>query len=198
MILGVTGGIAAGKSRVAAALGALGAEVVSADDLAREVVRPGSDVLDRLVERFGRAILAQDGSLDRPALASIVFADPEARRALNAVIHPAIAALSQQRLREAAARSSVVVYEAPLLFEAGAEKRVDAVLTVTASDAVRLQRLMARDALSEEEARARLGAQMPQEQKAARADYVIDNSADWKATQKEVAALWERISAAAT
>ncbi len=197
MILGLTGGIASGKSRVAAALGALGAEVVSADALAREVVLPGSPVLKRLVERFGEGILRRDGSLDRSALASLVFGDPDLRQALNRIIHPAIAALAEERLREAARRSSVVVYEAPLLFEVGAENRVDAVLTVIAGEEVRMQRLMARDALSEQQARARLDAQMPQEEKAARSDFVIDNSGSWDATEARVHELWKTLRAAA-
>jgi dephospho-CoA kinase len=193
MILGLTGGIAAGKSRVAAALGTLGAEVVSADELAREVVLPGSHVLRQLTEYFGSRILLPDGSLNRPALGALVFADPVLRQSLNRIIHPAIATLAEARLREAAGRSRIVVYEAPLLFEVGAEKRVDAVLVVTASEEVRLQRLMARDALDEQEARARLASQMPQEEKAARSDYLIDNSGDWGATEAQVMEIWQEL-----
>ena len=125
MILGVTGGIAAGKSSVTALFRELGAEVISADDLAREVVGPGSPVLERIVKHFGPQVLRPDGGLDRQALAARIFGDSDARGDLNRIIHPAIAQLAQARLGEAAARSSVVVYEAPLLFEAGAEGRVD-------------------------------------------------------------------------
>ena len=190
MILGVTGGIAAGKSSVTAFFRKLGAEVVSADDLAREVVGPGSPVLERIVEHFGPQVLRPDGGLDRQALGARIFGDSDARGDLNRIIHPAIAQLAQARLGEAAARSSVVVYEAPLLFEAGAEGRVDAVLVVTVSQSVQLRRLMERDGLSESEARVRIEAQMSQDEKVARADFVIDNSGEKQATEEAVRRLY--------
>lgn len=193
MILGVTGGIAAGKSSVTALFRELGAEVISADDLAREVVGPGSPVLERIVKHFGPQVLRPDGGLDRQALAARIFGDSDARGDLNRIIHPAIAQLAQARLGEAAARSSVVVYEAPLLFEAGAEGRVDAVLVVTVSQSVQLRRLMERDGLSENEARARIEAQMSQDEKVARADFVIDNSGEKQATEEAVRRLYAEL-----
>ncbi len=195
MVLGVTGGIAAGKSAVTEVFRRLGAAVVSADEIAREVVRPGSPVLDELVQIFGPGILCGDGTLDRTAMASRVFADPEARRNLNRIIHPAIAALAGERLRALAAKVPLVLYEAPLLYEVGAEERVDAVLVVRVDQKLQLQRLMARDGLTETEARSRVAAQMPQEEKVARADFVIDNSGPPEKTTAQVRNLFKRLSA---
>lgn len=193
MILGVTGGIAAGKSLVTEIFRQLGAAVVSADDLAREVVRPPSPVLLQLVSAFGPQILAADGTLDRQTLAAQIFAEPVARLELNRIMHPAIGKLAERRLREAALAHQLVVYEAPLLFEAGAEKRVDAVVVVQVEAAVQVRRLMARDGLSEAEARRRIASQMPQEEKIARADFVIDNSASPETTAMQVRALFAHL-----
>lgn len=194
MILGVTGGIATGKSRIAEMFRVLGAVVVSADGLAREVVLPGSPVLKRLGERFGASIIGVDGALDRKALGAIVFADPAARHDLDRIIHPAIAELSQARLRKLSGQVPLVVYEAPLLFEAGAEGRVDAVLVVTASEEVQLRRLMTRDKFAEDEARARIAAQMPQAEKVSRADYVIDNSGGLEEAERAVHSLYQQLT----
>lgn len=196
LILGLTGGIASGKSLVAEILRSLGALVLSADELAREAVRPGSETLRRLVGQFGREILQADGSLDRKALAERVFADARAREALNRITHPAIAALAEERLRELSRQGGrLVVYEAPLLFEAGAEKRVDAVLVVRIDEPLQLERLMRRDGLSEAQARARIAAQMSQQEKVARADYVIDNSGSPEATAEQVRRLFRQFAA---
>lgn len=194
MILGITGGIASGKTLVTRIFRHLGATVVSADELAREVVAPGSETLTRLVERFGPGILLPNGELDRAALATRVFADPRARADLNAITHPAIGALAVSRLRElAAAGAPLVVYEAPLLYEAGAEGRVDAVLVVTVPESLQLQRLMARDQLGEAAARERIAAQWPQAEKAARADYVIANDSTPAVLEARVRALFARL-----
>ena len=195
MILGVTGGIASGKTLVTNILRRLGAAVVSADELAREVVAPGSATLARLEEHFGSGILLPSGELDRTALGALIFSDPQARAALNAIIHPAIAALSLARLAQlTAADWPLVVYEAPLLFEAGAEGRVDAVLVVTVPEAQQLQRLMARDRLSAAAARERIAAQLPQAEKAARADFVIANDNTVAALEAQVRALFVRLA----
>lgn len=195
MILGVTGGIASGKSSVVAVFAELGARVVSADQLAREVVAPGSAVLQQLTARFGTEILLDDGHLDRKRLGDLVFADAAARQDLNGIMHPAIATLSRQRLREAVASGApLVVYEAPLLYEVGAEDRVDAVLVVTIDEGQQLQRLIKRDGLALEQARARVAAQMPQSEKTARADYLLDNSGPWEATRVEAEALFRRLA----
>lgn len=196
LILGLTGGIAAGKSLVADVFRSLGALVVSADELAREVVRPGSETLQQLVAYFGREILRADGSLDRKALAGRVFVDERSREALNRITHPAIARLAERRLRKLAYQGApLVVYEAPLLFETGAEKRVDAVLVVCIDERLQCARLMQRDGLSEAEARARIAAQMSQAQKVARADYVLDNSGFAEDTAEQVRRLFQKLVA---
>ncbi len=190
MILGVTGNIASGKSSVCRELARRGAIVVDADQLAREVVEPGSPVLERLVNSFGKDILKSDGSLDRKYLGDLVFSNPSARERLNAIIHPAIAALSRQRLQKLRDTVPLVIYEAPLLYEVGAEARVDKVLLVTIAPEVQLARLMERDGLDEKSARQRIAAQMPQEQKMARADYLVDNSASREETIAQIERLW--------
>ncbi|RMF47314.1 MAG: dephospho-CoA kinase [Deltaproteobacteria bacterium] len=195
MVLGITGNIASGKSRVAARFGELGAAVVSADQLAREAVAPGTAALAAIVRRFGQAILRDDGSLDRQKLGGLVFADSEARRQLESITHPAIARLAEERLMRLRGTRKLIVYEAPLLFEAGAEGRVDRVLVVTAEEEVRLARLMDRDGLDRRAALQRIRAQLPQEQKAVRADYVIDNSGDWQECCRQVDALWRELTA---
>lgn len=196
MVLGVTGNIASGKSAVSDILRSLGATVVSADQLSREVVRPGSPTLSRIVKRFGAAVLKPDGTLNREALAERVFADPDERRALEAIVHPAIAALAERRLAELKVQGEeLIVYEAPLLFEAGARERVDAVLVVRIDEDRQMQRLMARDGLSESRARARIDAQMAQEEKVSRADFVIDNSGTPADLDRQVRALYRRLTA---
>jgi len=195
MILGITGGIASGKSTVSRLFESLGIPVVSADDLAREIVRPGTETLDHIIEHFGEEILTPFGELDRKKLAEKIFADNTARQALNRLTHPAIAALAGKKLRALAKGSeALVIYEAPLLFEAGAEKRVDAVLVVKVDKKVQLERLMERDNLSEKEALSRIQAQMSQEEKIARADYVIDNSGPVEETKGQVVALLRKLS----
>ena len=194
MILGITGGIASGKSSVTEMFRNLGAAVVSADQLAREAVLPGSQALAQLVEYFGPEILQDDGTLDRQGLAKRIFRDPSARAALNRITHPAIARLAEEQLvRLRRSGEKLIIYEAPLLFEAGAEGRVDAVLVVRIELGLQLARLMARDGLAEEEARRRIAAQMPQEEKVARADFVVDNSGTPEQTSAQVRELFQRL-----
>ncbi len=195
MILGITGGIASGKTLVTRIFRQLGAAVVSADELAREVVAPGSPTLARLVARFGAGILLPGGGLDRTALAELVFSDPAARGELNAITHPAIAALAVARLADLRTQNwPLIVYEAPLLYEAGAEGRVDAVLVVTVPADRQLQRLMVRDGLTQSAALERIAAQMPQAEKAARADYLIANDGTPDDLEAAVRALFQRLS----
>ena len=194
MVLGITGGIASGKSSVCRIFQDRGLPVVSADLLAREAVRPGTPTLRRLVERFGAEILDAAGNLDRPALARQIFADSGARSDLNAIIHPAIASLAEARLGGLRSQGEpLIIYEAPLLFEAGAEGRVDRILVVRVDPEVQLQRLMARDQLPEAEARARIASQLSQDQKVARADFVIDNSGSPEATLRQVDSLLKQL-----
>lgn len=194
MILGLTGGIASGKSTVAGYFVECGAALVSADQLAREVVNPGSPVLAKLTEVFGEVILTEQGSLNREVLASKVFAAPESRRQLEKIIHPAIAHLAECRLADLRkAPHDLIVYEAPLLFEAGAESRVDRTLVVLVDPQQQLERLCRRDRLSEGEARQRIAAQWPQADKVSRADFVIDNSGPPQQTRDMVAALYDHL-----
>jgi dephospho-CoA kinase len=194
LVLGLTGTIASGKSSVAAMFADLGATVVSADQLAREVVAPGSATLQALVDAFGPSIIDAAGALVREALAQRVFDDAEARARLNAITHPAIARLAETRLRELRAlKVPLVIYEAPLLFEAGAAQRVDLVLTVTLDPALLRQRLAGRDRLTPAEIQARIDAQWPQAEKVARADFVIDNSGSLAETRRQVAALYQHL-----
>ncbi len=196
LILGVTGNIASGKSMVAELLQKKGALLLSADQLAREVVAPGTRLLDELISQFGSEILQADGSLDREHLGRLVFADEAARRRLNALLHPAIARLAEQRLAVLSASGApLVVYEAPLLFEAGAEKRVDKVLVIRIDPELQLRRLIVRDQCDAAEARRRIDAQMPQQEKAARADYLIENSGGLEELERAVDNLWVELIA---
>lgn len=191
MVLGVTGGIATGKSSVAEQFRRRGAPVVSADELARQAVLPGTAGLQAIIERFGRSVLTENGELDREQLARLIFADDSARRDLNRITHPAIARLAEKRLAELVeSGAGLIIYEAPLLFEAGAESRVDKVLVVTATFEAQRKRLMQRDQIGAAEAEARIAAQMPLAEKVERADYIIDNSGTPEQTAARVDALW--------
>lgn len=175
-VIGLTGGIASGKSSVARLLEQLGIPVIDADQLARDVVLPGTAPLRQIVACFGEQVLAGDGTLDRTVLAEVVFADPEARRKLEAIVHPAIKALAEARLTELRDRGeAVVIYMAPLLIEAGAIDRVDEVWVVYVDRETQVQRLIARDGVSRQQAAQRLDAQMPMTEKAAYGRVVIDN-----------------------
>jgi dephospho-CoA kinase len=199
LVLGLTGGIGSGKSVVARMFGDLGAEVVSADELAREVVRPGSHILARIAERFGVEMLCSDGSLDRVRLAKRIFSDRQARQELDRITHPAIADLARQRFQALAQQKArIVVYDAPLLFESGGDAQVDAVVVVAVDEALQLKRLMARDGLDKQAARSRMDSQMPLSLKVARADYVIDNNGSLEDTRRQVKALMARLSRSAT
>lgn len=191
-IIGLTGGIASGKSTAARLLEELGAVVVDADQLAREAVMPGTAAHRAIIEGFGTQILLPDGSIDRKALGHIIFADPAARRRLEAITHPAIATLAGQRLaalRETA--GTAALYVAPLLFEAGVEGRVDEVWVVYVDRETQLARLTGRDGLSREEAEQRLAAQMPMEEKAARGSAIIDNRGTPADLKRQLLDLWE-------
>ena len=195
MILGLTGSIASGKSTVADSLVECGAILVSADLLAREVVNPGSPTLAKLVDAFGMEILTAGGHLDREVMAQTVFSDPIARRLLESITHPAIAYLAECRLAELSrSPHDLIIYEAPLLFEAGGEGRVEQVLVVVVDPDVQLARLLKRDNLNEAEARQRISAQWPQADKVQKSDYVIDNSGSQQQTRVMVAALYDYLT----
>ena len=190
-VIGLTGGIASGKSSVAALLERLGAAVVDADLLAREVVQPGEGALAAIVALFGEGVLNPDGSLNRAALAEIVFSDPAARQALEAITHPAIRAHAEQklaRLREQGVR--IAFYVAPLLIEAGNSGRVDEIWVVYLDRESQLARLMARDSLGREAALRRIASQMPMEEKKLLGRVVIDNRGPREELEAQVRRLW--------
>jgi dephospho-CoA kinase len=176
-VVGLTGGIATGKSTFAAALRARGVPVVDADALARAVVEPGTPALAEIARVFGGGVLDAAGALDRKRLGAIVFADPVARRRLEAITHPAIrASMVEETLRLAVLGHDLVFYDAPLLFEVGLDAALDCVVVVWAPYDVQRARVIRRDGITPAEADARLAAQLPVDAKAARADFVIDNA----------------------
>ncbi|HEX4355826.1 MAG TPA: dephospho-CoA kinase [Polyangiales bacterium] len=178
-LIGLTGGIASGKSTVGKQLAKLGIVVIDADGLAREVVAKGSEGLRDVVAAFGNEVLAADGGIDREKLGAIVFRDPDARKRLNAIIHPRIAQLSLERIAQAQHGSApYVVYEAPLLVETGSYKAMAALIVVAAPPELQIKRVVTRDGLNEDAAKARLAAQLPVDAKVAVADYVIHNNDD--------------------
>ncbi|MGV1007308.1 MAG: dephospho-CoA kinase [Dermatophilaceae bacterium] len=187
--LGLTGGIGSGKSSVAEVLRGLGAVVTDADAIAREVVEPGRPALDEIVARFGPRVIRPDGTLDRPALAAIVFPSPQALRALEAITDPAIAARSAQ-LRAKVPADRVDVYDFPLLVERGLWVHEHLTLVVGASQRVRLQRLVEQRGLPEQDARARIAAQADDVQRRAAADLWIDNGGSRAGTRAQVERIW--------
>ncbi|HHL39692.1 MAG TPA: dephospho-CoA kinase [Deltaproteobacteria bacterium] len=198
MVLGVTGGMATGKSLVTAMLKELGAEVVDADAIAREIVEPGREALSEIVRRFGDGVIAADGALDRKALAEIVFADARKLAALCEITHPRIRAEIRRRIRELKKKDpqALIVVDAPLLFETGLDREMDKVLVVCAPEHLQLERARSRDGLTEEQARSRMKAQMPLEEKLRRADYVVDNSSTVERTRERVEELYRELAAA--
>lgn len=192
-IIGLTGGIASGKTTVARMLAEMGAAIVDADQISRDAVNPGSTALGTIVDQFGPDVLRPDGTLDRTKLAQVVFGDPAARKRLEAILHPAIRQLAEQKLNELReAGNPLVFYVAPLLIEAGALSRVDEVWVVHVDRATQLRRLMARDGISEEEALQRIAAQMPMEEKRKYGRVVIENGEGIESTRNQVREIWDR------
>ncbi|MFZ0323674.1 MAG: dephospho-CoA kinase [Actinomycetes bacterium] len=189
--VGLTGGIGAGKSTVAARLADRGALVVDADALARQVLEPGEPAVQQVLDQFGPAVLAADGSLDRSRLAAIVFADPEARSALEAIVHPEVARRARAAMA-AAEPGSVVVYDVPLLTEKGMADQFDLVVVVVADADGRRDRLVGRG-LDPADAAARIAAQADDAERKAVADVVIDNSGPVEELDAQVDALWQRL-----
>lgn len=195
-VIGLTGGIASGKSTTARLLRELGARIVDADEVARDVVMPGQPALAEIADVFGREVLTPEGTLDRKKLAAIVFADEDKRKRLNLITHPRIAMLTQERLKALADEGlPVAVYEAALLVENGAHHALDGLIVVKCDAATQLARLMHRDGFDEAEARRRIATQLPLEAKLAAATWVIDSSGPVAETQKQVAMVWEKILA---
>lgn len=193
-VIGLTGGVATGKSTVAGLLRARGVPVLDADEAARAVVEPGQPALQQIVEAFGEGILLADGRLDRAALRRRIVADTGARQTLNRITHPAIAAHLAHALRELAAEGhAIAVVEAALMVETGSYRQYDALLVVTCDPETQLARLLARDDTSVEDARRLVAAQMPLAEKEAVADVLIRNDADTEALARETGHAWKTL-----
>jgi dephospho-CoA kinase len=203
LVVGLTGGIGTGKSRVVELLARLGAAIVDSDRIVRELQQPGGAALARIAETFGREYLLPDGNLDRAKLGKLVFDHPAERLKLNAIMLPAVTAELRARMeRLRAAGERVIVLDIPLLLEgrksgtgAGAVLPFDVVVVVYADEETQVRRVMERDKLSRPDARARVGSQLPIEEKRRMADVVIDNSGDWDATEKRVRELFAQWTA---
>jgi len=188
LLIGLTGGIATGKSTVSALLRQLGCEVIDADLLAREVVEPGEPAWTTIVAEFGQDVVTAGGALDRKKLGAIVFADPERRRRLEAITHPAIRERFQARLDQLAVKgfTGIVVFDAAVMIESGNYKNMDRLVVVVTDEPTQMARLQGRDGTDDAEGRRKIASQMPLAEKAKLADYVIDNSGDREATAAQV------------
>ncbi|MFJ4815298.1 dephospho-CoA kinase [Streptomyces sp. NPDC088801] len=190
--VGLTGGIGAGKSEVSRLLVECGAVLIDADRIAREVVAPGTPGLASVVEAFGEEILAADGSLDRPRLGAIVFADAERLATLNAIVHPLVGTRSRE-LEQAAAEDAVVIHDVPLLTENSLAPLYDVVIVVDAAPETQLDRLVRLRGMTEEDARARMAAQATREQRREIADIVIDNDVPLEELEQRVKDVWAEL-----
>jgi dephospho-CoA kinase len=195
LLVGLTGSIATGKSTVSRMFAHLGARVLDADLLAREVVMPGQPAYLKIVEEFGQGVVQDDATLDRKALGAIVFAEPARRKRLEEITHPAIAARQQRILSvlDEEAFEGIVIWDVALLFETGGVAKMDRVVVVATDPETELARLMARDGMAEADARARMASQMPVAEKAKLAHYVIDNSGDRIQTEGQVKVVYEAL-----
>ena len=195
IVIGLTGGMASGKTSVARMLAKLGAHVIDADVIAKKLVTPGQPALRLLAEIFGPGIIQPDGNLNRGALAAIVFNDHEKLEKLNAVLHPLVIQKTMEKLRifKETQPESVIIIDAPLLLEAGMTKLVDEVWVVIAGEEEQIKRAVLRENLSREEAKKRLAAQMPLKEKLKYANKVIDNSGSISSTAGQVKTLWEKV-----
>ncbi len=191
VVIGLTGNIACGKSTVARMLAEKGACVIDADAIAHEVIRKGTPAYDAVLRRFGPGILGPEGEIDRRRLGEIVFRDSVALRDLEAIVHPAVLAEIQRRIL-ACSEAPAIVVEAIKLIESGFARACDALWVVTCPEAEQVRRLMRERGFTEEEARVRIRAQPPQEEKIRQADVVIDNGGDLEATRRQVEAAWRR------
>ena len=193
--IGLTGGIASGKSTVSEAFARLGAKVLDADEVAREVVLPGKPAWTKLRHTFGSEFFHPDGRLNRSKLRRLVFADPEQRSRLNAIVHPEVMSEIDFRFEQltSSAEHAVVLVDVPLLLEVEAADRFDRVVVVYVNETVQLGRLMERDGLSAEEASQALSTQIPLRDKVKQADFVIDNSGTLEETQAQVEKVWQEL-----
>jgi len=198
--VGLTGGIATGKSYVLSVLGELGCNILDADLTAREVVEPGQPAFHEIVIHFGREILGSDGTLNRTKLGAIVFNDAKQREKLNSIVHPKVYEAQAHWLAEVERRKpdAVAIIDAALLIETGSYRRFDKLIVVHCEPEIQLERLMARNHLSREEALARIASQMPSAEKLKYADYSIDTSLGFEDTQRQVKAIFQQLKAATT
>lgn len=195
-VVGLTGGIACGKTTVAGMFGDLGIPVIDADDLAREVVEPGTRGLQQIVREFGRGVLDGSGSLDRKKVGDLVFGDPAARDKLNAIMHPLIGAAGADHISaHQDDPAPYLLYEAALLVETGSYKSFSALIVVSAEDSLQRLRLIARDGFTVAEANARIASQLPLARKVAVADHVVTNNGDLDGTRRQVAEVHEKLAA---
>lgn len=190
ILVGLTGGIGSGKSTVSAALAERGAVIVDADAIVREVQQPGSPVLQQLAERFGAHVIAADGSLDRAAVAAIVFSDPDALKALNAIVHPAVAAEMNRRVLAERDTDRVVVMDIPLLTE-NPREGLQGVIVVDVPLETQVERLVRFRGFAEDDARARIAKQATREQRLATASFTVDNSGSLEDLAPQVERLWQ-------
>ncbi len=190
-LVGLTGGIAAGKSSVAETWEQLGVTVIDADDLAREVVEPGSTGLERVTEEFGSTVLAEDGTLNRKALAEVVFTDPPKRAALEALLHPLIRALALDKLE--AAKTNIVVYVIPLLVETRSDLPFDYIVTVEAPEADQVMRMVESRSMSKEQALSRIQAQAKPAERAQIADRILSSNQSLKLLLKDATRLFAEL-----
>jgi len=197
-VLGLTGGIGSGKSMVAQMFAQLGAAVIDADQLAREVVEPGQPALQEIAATFGPDVLLPDGRLDRPKLAQIIFANPVERGKLDAITHPRIRRRMEQLIKARRSGPGVLIVDIPLLYENKRTSSVEKVIVVWVDPQTQLRRIQDRDGLSAQSAHQRVAAQMPLDAKRARADHVIDNSGSRDDTQHQVEAIYRLYAPAAT
>ena len=189
--IGLTGGIASGKSTVSGMLRQMGAVVVDTDQLAREVTSPGSEALAVISRQFGPEVLNPDGSLRRDVVGKIVFSNPAQKKWLESLLHPLIRKKAEEQARAALETGvGIVVFDVPLLFESGWNEQVDSIWTVYVPPELQQQRLIRRDGYTIEDAKARIASQLPIGDKAERSDVVIDNSGDLENTQRQVAVAW--------
>ncbi|KAA0234472.1 MAG: Dephospho-CoA kinase [Acidimicrobiales bacterium] len=189
LLLGLTGGIGSGKSTVSAALAARGAVIVDADAITRELQEPGTEVFAEMVQRFGEGIVQADGTLDRQAVATIVFNDPDALADLNRIVHPRVGAEIGRRLQEAATGDDVVILDVPLLVETGREDMVGTII-VDLDPEIAVRRLVGQRGFDEVDARARIARQASREERRRHADFVIDNSGSPEDLEAEVSRCW--------
>ena len=193
-VLGLTGGIGSGKSTVSQMFAEYGAEVVDADQIAREVVAPGQPALQAIKEAFGAAVIRPDGRLDRGRLGGLIFRDPASRARLNTITHPRIQERLQQEVEVRRPRNGILILDIPLLYETGRGDMVEAVIVVWVDRVTQLRRLIDRAGLTANEAAQRLAAQMSLDEKRSRADYVIDNTGSLETTRQQVQEIVRRYS----